>query len=254
MPLLALSCAVFNPVIWARIFSLIAASLTGAVFVALFFYSFQMSKFLLPAVPFLCVLAARGIALLVRACRGPGVLPVLTRAPAAALLALTAWGCAVPFAPAYFSRPGVRWSRGVAPFAQGHFSRPEFPWGWREGTELLDRIAPPDAVLISGIDGVFVTHYFVKGTRRSYVPVSRDVEYVRHRKLSIPVAAEDRKWLAAAAGEGRKVYMDGYTYLNWAGCRTALERDFAFVPVAAYREGALRIFELRPRAFSSPTS
>lgn len=211
-----------------RIFSLLAALLIGAVVLALFCYSFQMSKFLIPIVPVVCILAARGIALLVGECRGAGIRPVLMRVPAAALLALTAWGC-------------------VLPFARGHFTHVPFPWRWYEGMAVLDRIAPPDAILISGIDGVFVTHYFVRGTRRSYMPISRDPEYIRQRRLPLTVAVEDQAYLAAAAAGGKKVYMDGYTYLEWGRYRAAMERNFVFVPVAPYGNGALHIFELRPR-------
>lgn len=218
-----------------RLFSLIAASLIASVILALFFYSFQMSKFLLPIVPVVCILAARGIALLVAACRGAGVRPALTRVPAAALLALTAWGC-------------------VKPFTQGHFTRVTFPWRWHEGMEVLGRIAPPDAILVSGIDGVFVTHYFVRDTHRSYMPISRDPEYIRHRRLALPVAVENQERLVSAAAGGKKVYMDGYTYLEWGRYRAALERNFIFVPVAPYGGGALHIYELHPRPIFNPTS
>lgn len=219
----------------ARLFALIASTLAGSVVLVLLFYSFQMSKFLLPIVPLVCILAARGVLLLAEACRGPGAFPVLLRLPVAALFALTAWGCALPF-------------------AGGHFSRPEFPWGWHEGIELLDRIAPPDAILISGIDGVFVTHYFVKGTQRVYVPMSRDIEYVRHRKLPLSTAMDDPAYLAAAAAKGRRIFMDGFTYHQWAGVRVAMEKQFIFVPAASYRGGALRLFELRPRVVHNPTT
>ena len=230
-----------------RIFSLIAASFACAVLLVLFCYSFQMSKFLLPVVPFACVLAARGIVLLVSACKGKGVGPALARVPAAILLLLTAWGCAVPFVPDAFLRPGAPWQWCAAPYSQHIYTHPAFPWRWYEGMVTLDRIAPQDAVLISAIDGVFVTHYFVKGTRRAYVPISRDPEYVRQRRLELPAAIEDQAWIAEAARGGRRIYMDGYTYLAWGRYRAAMERNFVFVPAASYGGGALSIFELHPR-------
>ncbi len=230
-----------------RIFSLIAASFACAVLLVLFCYSFQMSKFLLPVVPFACVLAARGIVLLVSACRGKGVGPALARVPAAILLLLTAWGCAVPFVPDAFLRPGAPWQWLAAPYSQHIYTHPAFPWRWYEGMITLDRIAPQDAVLISAIDGVFVTHYFVKGTRRAYVPISRDPEYVRQRRLELPAAIEDQAWIAEAARGGRRIYMDGYTYLAWGRYRAAMERNFVFVPAASYGGGELSIFELHPR-------
>ena len=90
--------------------------------------------------------------------------------------------------------------------------------------------------------------------RSGYVPVSRDIEYVRHRKLPLTTAVEDTAYLAASAAKGRRIFMDGFTYHNWGGCRTALERRFIFVPAASYRVGALHLFELHPRAEHSPSS
>lgn len=236
-----------------RIFSLIGGVLALTVLLALYGYSFQMSKFLIPIVPLVCVLAARGVVLLAAACGGGGAGAVLTRVPAAALIVLTAWGCAVPLLPDALLRPGTPWHWCTAPFAQHIYTHPVFPWRWHEGMETLDRVAPPDAVLVSGIDGVFVTHYFVKDTRRTYMPISRDPEYIRHRPLALPVAIEDQAWLAEAVRGGKKVYMDGYTYLEWARYRAAMERTFAFVPVASYGGGKLHIFELLPRPSHRPT-
>ena len=52
----------------------------------------------------------------------------------------------------------------------------------------------------------------------------------------------------------RRIFMDGFTYHQWAGVRVAMEKQFIFVPVASYRGGALRLFELRPRVVHGPTT
>lgn len=205
-----------------RTFGVMSAVLIVFTMGVLFFYGYQMSKFLLPIVPFVCMLAGCGIAIVLGASRGGNR---YARVAVAALLAVTAWGC---------------WR----PFAASHF-RSRAPTWWYEGLDLLDRTAPGDAVLISGIDGVYVTHYFVKGSRRSYVPISREVEYVQQRDLPLPVALNDRLYLRGLLLGGRKVYMDGFTYVWWARHRALLEREFALVPVAPYYGGNLHLYELR---------
>ncbi|MDD5557049.1 MAG: glycosyltransferase family 39 protein [bacterium] len=207
-------------------FAAMAVSFILSVVCALFTYSFQMAKFLLPVVPFACILAARGAAALAGRCRGAGVRPLLWRIPAAAILAVTAWGCVEP----------LRRAR-----AEGEASI-----GWHEGLRLLDRLAPVDACLVSGIDGVIVTHYFVGETGRLYIPVSAEAEYVRHRPLPVRTAAEDPAFLEELMAAGRKVYMDGFTYRWWGAPRRALEREFVFRPAASYHGGAMTIYELLP--------
>lgn len=36
---------------------------------------------------------------------------------------------------------------------------------------------PDDALIISDLDGAYVTHYLLKGTERDYLPLDRGVEY-----------------------------------------------------------------------------
>jgi len=193
----------------------------------LFCYSFQMAKFFLPLVPFVCILAGYGITVLFAACAGTSVRNRLLRIPAAALLVVTAWGCGKPFVGGENSARAPTW--------------------WYEGLTLLDRIAPQDAFLISGIDGVYVTHYFIRDTRRTYLPISREVEYVKQRGLPLKVATEDTAYLNDLLRRGKKVYMDGFTYAWWTQQRVLMERRFSFVPVASYYGGSLRLYELRAR-------
>ncbi len=205
----------------------------------LFFYSFQMAKFFLPMVPFVCVLAAYGTVVLVRAClpatafsfshSGDGsAIRLLMRVPVAVLLGVVAWGCAKPFA--------------------GGDLRHHAPTWWYEGFRVLNSIAPDDAFLISGIDGVYVTHYFIRGTHRTYMPIAREVEYIRQRDLPLTVAAERPDYIKELLENGKKVYMDGFTFTWWARYRAEMERDFRFTPVATYYGGQLHVYELSLRS------
>jgi 4-amino-4-deoxy-L-arabinose transferase-like glycosyltransferase len=211
-------------------FSRMSVLLIVATVLMLFFYSFQMAKFFLPVVPFICVLAAYGIVMLVRECSGVGIRRLLLRIPVAILLAVTAWGCAKPFA--------------------GGDLRHHAPTWWYEGFRVLNPIAPDDAFLISGIDGVYVTHYFIRGTHRTYMPISREVEYIRQRDLPLKVAMENPGYIRSLLASGKRVYMDGFTFNWWARYRAALEKDFSFVPVTSYYNGSLRLYELRPKSTS----
>lgn len=208
-------------------FSRMSVLLIVATVLVLFFYSFQMAKFFLPVVPFICVLAAYGIVVLVRECSGVGIRRLLLRVPVAILLAVTAWGCAKPFA--------------------GGDLRHHAPTWWYEGFRVLNPIAPDDAFLISGIDGVYVTHYFIRGTHRTYMPISREVEYIRQRDLPLKVAMEHPGYIRGLLKEGKKVYMDGFTFNWWARYRAEMEKGFRFIPVATYYGGQLHIYELSPR-------
>jgi 4-amino-4-deoxy-L-arabinose transferase-like glycosyltransferase len=209
------------------VFAWMGLSLIVGTLALLFCYAYQMAKFFLPTVPFICMLAARGIALLLGEFRKDSFRHRVLRGPIIVLLAITAWGCAKPF-------------------MEGHFSQRAPTW-WYEGLNALDAIAPRDAVLVSGIDGVYVTHYFVRDTARTYVPLSREVEYIRQRDLPLKVAVEDTGYLKGLLAQGRKVYMDGFTYEWWGANRAVLERQFSFVPVARYYGGRLLIYELRSR-------
>jgi len=220
-------------------FSTMSVLLIIATVLVLFFYSFQMAKFFLPMVPFICVLAAYGIIILVRAClpagvasvtqagRGSDIRRLLLRVPVAILVAVTAWGCAKPFMSGDSTHHAPTW--------------------WYEGFKVLNQIAPDDAFLISGIDGVYVTHYFIQGTRRTYMPISREVEYIRQRDLPLKVAAESPDYIRELLRGGKKVYMDGFTFIWWASYRAAMERHFVLVPVAPYYGGRLHIYELALR-------
>jgi len=229
-------------------FSAMSVLLIVATVLVLFFYSFQMAKFFLPVVPLICVLAAYGIITLVRACLPAGVgsvtqagLPagalsraqaghgsnishLLLRVPVAILLAVTAWGCAKPFA--------------------GGDLRHHAPTWWYEGFRVLNPIAPDDAFLISGIDGVYATHYFIRGTHRTYMPIAREVEYIRQRDLPLTVAMEHPEYIRGILKKGKKVYMDGFTFNWWARYRAEMEKGFRFIPVATYYGGQLHIYEL----------
>jgi 4-amino-4-deoxy-L-arabinose transferase-like glycosyltransferase len=209
-------------------FASISASLVLATLLVLFFYSFQMSKFFLPVVPFMCVLAACGIVTLLKVFGDGSVKGRLLRIPVAILLAVTAWGAAKPFMGKEFKSHAPTW--------------------WYEGLKTLDRIAPQDAVLISGIDGVYVTHYFIEGTRRRYMPISREVEYVRQRDLPLKVAVEEPGYIGNLLASGKRVYMDGFTFSWWGRYRAELGQKFRFAPVATYYNGQLRIYELLPKA------
>ena len=211
-------------------FGAMSVLLIVATVLVLFFYSFQMAKFFLPVVPFICVLAAYGIVVLVRECSGVGIRRLLLRVPVAILIAVTAWGCAKPFMSGQFTHHAPTW--------------------WYDGFKVLNQIAPDDAFLISGIDGVYVTHYFIQGTHRTYMPISREVEYIRQRDLPLKVAAESPDYIRELLRGGKKVYMDGFTFNWWASYRVAMERDFVFVPVAPYYGGRLHMYELKPRAAS----
>ncbi len=205
-------------------FALISVSLIVTVVIVLFFYSFQMSKFLLPIVPFICILAARGIVILWKACRGSDARSRLLRIPIILLLLLTAWGC---------------WR----PYSKGHFSTSTPTW-WYEGMATLNELAPDNAYLISGIDGVYVTHYFTRGTRRTYMPISREVEYIRQRELPLSVALENMDEIERILRSGRKIYLDGFTARYWSGPCTILGSRFGFKPVRPYYGGKLLIYEL----------
>lgn len=205
----------------------ISISIILGTLILLFFYAYQMSKFFLPVVPFMCMLAAYGAMTLLNVFRDSSIKGRRLRVPAALLLAVTAWGSAKPFIGGDFKHHAPTW--------------------WYEGLQTLNRIAPQDAVLISGIDGVYVTHYFIEGTRRSYVPISREVEYIRQRNLPLAVAVEDPGHIGDLLASGRKVYMDGFTFNWWVRYRTELGKSFHFVPVAAYYGGQLHIYELLPR-------
>lgn len=266
------------------VFTVMTASLTVVLMALLFFYSFQMSKFLLPIVPFVCILAARGISVLLRLCRGGDIRPRLLRIPVGLLLLVTAWGCVWPYSLAArefvadcaksgpgacgrsflrdgftartanrsisfadltaFARggPGAYWARFQEGSSSGHA-----PTWWYEGLRALDAIAPSDAFLVSGIDGVYVTHYFVKDTDRRYLPISRDVEYIRQRDLPLPVAVESIDTIRGLLRQGKKVYLDGFTFGWWGRYRDLLARHFALVPVAPYYGGKLFIYELALR-------
>ncbi|MEJ2745227.1 MAG: glycosyltransferase family 39 protein [bacterium] len=208
-------------------FASMSVSLVLVTLLLLFFYSFQMSKFFLPVVPVICVLAARGVVILLGVFKDSDVKSRLLRVPVAILIAVTAWGCARPFMDAGIRRHAPTW--------------------WYEGMKTLNRIAPRDAVLISGIDGVYVTHYFIEGTDRSYVPISREVEYIRQRNLPLPIAGENPGYIGSLLASGKRVYMDGFTFNWWARYRAELGRRFRFVPVATYYDGQLHIYELLPR-------
>ena len=218
---------------WGRLklvgfcFASMSVSLVIATLLVLFFYSFQMSKFFLPVVPFICVLAALGVVTLLNVFKDSSIKGRLLRIPVALLILVAVWGCARPF--------------------MGGESAHHAPTWWYEGLETLNRIAPQDAVLISGIDGVYVTHYFIEGTRRTYVPISREVEYIRQRNLPIPVAVEDPGYVGNLLANGKKVYMDGFTFNWWARYRAELGKKFRFVPVATYYDGQLHVYELLPR-------
>jgi 4-amino-4-deoxy-L-arabinose transferase-like glycosyltransferase len=210
-----------------RFFAYMSLSLIVALLLLLFFYSFQMSKFFLPIVPCVALLGGYGITVLLHVCRGNTLKHRLLRIPVGIVLLLTAWGC-------------------IKPYGMHHF-RTHAPTWWYEGIARLDAIAPQDAVLVSGIDGVYVTHYFVKNSDRRYMPISREVEYIRHRDLPLPVAAGNSAYLLSLIAQGKKVYMDGFTYNWWGRYRTLLERDFLLQPVARYYGDKLYIYELKAK-------
>ncbi|MCX6340020.1 MAG: glycosyltransferase family 39 protein [Candidatus Aureabacteria bacterium] len=212
-------------------FAVMILSLIFGTLFMLLFYAFQMAKFFLPVVPFVCMLAANGTVMLLGVFRGGSVSRrLLLRVPVAILLAVTAWGCAKPFMGGDLTHHAPTW--------------------WYEGFKVLNQIAPDDAFLISGIDGVYVTHYFIGGTHRTYMPISREVEYIRQRDLPLKVAMENPGYIRSLLASGKRVYMDGFTFNWWARYRAALEKDFNFVPVTSYYNGSLRLYELRPKSTS----
>ncbi|MCX6356709.1 MAG: glycosyltransferase family 39 protein [Candidatus Aureabacteria bacterium] len=210
-----------------RIFGAMSVAFILVTLSVLLFYAYQMAKFFLPVIPFMCVLAAYGIVILIRLSRGQGMHHRFMRVGVITLIAVTAWGC---------------WR----PFAGGDYSGRAPTW-WYEGLRVLDSLAPQDAVLISGIDGVYVTHYFIHGTQRAYMPVARGVEYIRQKNLPLVVPGENIGYLRQLLAQGKKIYMDGFTYQWWARNRVELERDFILVPVAPYYGGKLFIYELIAR-------
>lgn len=44
-------------------------------------------------------------------------------------------------------------------------------------TAEANRLLPDDALIVSDLDGAYVTHYLLRGTRREYLPLDRGVEY-----------------------------------------------------------------------------
>ena len=67
----------------------------------------------------------------------------------------------------------------------------------RETAEILARDTPEDAVVVSGIDPVFLEPYLLRGTRRRVVPANRDVEYASKAVAwkRIPLPDPPPKWI-----------------------------------------------------------
>jgi 4-amino-4-deoxy-L-arabinose transferase-like glycosyltransferase len=265
-------------------FTVMSISLIFSVLITLFFYSFQMSKFFLPTVPFVCVLAARGTVVLLKSCRGSDLRSRLLRIPVGFLLLVTALGCWWPYAIATgdavkeLARVGPRgcwqrfWNEGfltrlpvrsfsredlklvthAGPYAywvryQNEGRRGHAPTWWYESLKLLDEIAPDDAYLISGIDGVYASYYFTKGTHRTYMPISREVEYLRQRDLPLKVAPENLDEIERLLRGGTKFYIDGFTARFWFMPFALLANRFDLKPVRSYYNGQLYIYELLPK-------
>lgn len=83
--------------------------------------------------------------------------------------------------------------------------------------EAIAKETPQDAVIVSGLDPVFLEPYVVRGSSRTVVPASRSVEYASKRVApqkgqSIDpcpvVATESPATLLQWVGEGRPVFID----------------------------------------------
>ena len=83
--------------------------------------------------------------------------------------------------------------------------------------EALARETPQDAVVVSGLDPVFLEPYLLRGSSRTLVPASRSVEYASKRVAPARldaidpcpvVATESRDKLASWVREGRPVFVD----------------------------------------------
>lgn len=81
-------------------------------------------------------------------------------------------------------------------------------------TAAADRLLPDDALIISDLDGAFVTHYLLEGTRREYLPLDRGVEYAsKYAQPRRPPAAQpptddpfDHRAIPAKAWNAVEVY------------------------------------------------
>ena len=175
----------------------------------LLLYCFQMAKFLVLFAPLFIIVGAYGItsslrflAARTRWKRALGIVMLLLLVPPAVDIVHFLWtGRFVTSHPPY----------ALQPF---------------ESVMAVDRIAEDNAAVISSMDGVYVTHYAVSGTGRTYLPMTRGAEYISKRDLPLVVAEEDPGALACLIASGRPVYIDGFTASRWPRQMQMLSRLF----------------------------
>ena len=105
--------------------------------------------------------------------------------------------------------------------------------------EVLARETPQDAVVVSGLDPVFLEPHLLRGSSRTIVPASRSVEYASKRVAPAPddavdpcpvVATESRDKLASWVREGRPVFIDASFFPEDATLGRILDPALVVVP------------------------
>jgi hypothetical protein len=126
------------------------------------FYFFYDLRFLLPVYVAIIPYAVVAIERLL------GFPAALARSPAFGLLCMLMVAAVMWLLGPRWLRPSQGWPRTLAS------ARSEL-------ADAADRLLPDDAHLISNLDGAFVSHDLLRGTRRQYLPLDRGVEYASKR-------------------------------------------------------------------------
>jgi len=203
------------------------ASTFASLGIFLLLYCFQMAKFLVLIAPLVIITGVYGITSSLRFLAAKG-----WRKKVAGTVMLL---LIVPLAldVGHFIVTG-RFLTKHPPFAREPF----------ESVMAVNRVAENDAAIISSMDGVYVTHYAVSGTERTYIPMTRQAEYISKRDLPLIVAEEDPDAIERLLASGRPVYVDGFTARGWPRQMMLLSRRFDIKSAATYCNGKLHVYRL----------
>jgi len=118
--------------------------------------------------------------------------------------------------------------------------------------QLVKRNTMPDAFVITEWDPVSFYHEIQKGSKRTYIPISKELEYVHRpfrpdpkREIPFRVASQELEFLEKIVLSRGPVYLDGLSCENYLEECRALRKKFRFREIA-FQEG-VRLYQLESR-------
>lgn len=198
---------------------------SGSLIIVFAPYYFQATRFLLPMLPLVGVMASVGlVSIYKRSCqRSAGKVAVMV----GVVLGLLFFG-SLSYT---YARTGIQYD-GQAEFGKrnGRIRMAKYVCA-----QTYNSLAEGNAVIASALDINYISHFVLMGTERSYLPLVRNIAYVSRnpqlanqnwRPLGLPVVEENPQTLFSILQAGLPVYSDNLEESNFKEQYAALRSSF----------------------------